>query len=187
MAYKDEYEVARLYTDGEFLQEARRSSSRATTSSPSTSRRRCSPTAIRRPASCKKREYGAVDAAGVPLLARAEAAARHRVRRLRLHRGAPHGAPPDRRIRGDDRRRCWRRSTRTTTRSRSRSRGSPRRCAASATSRRGTSRRRRSAKPRCSPPSAAPRPPPPPPSDPPSIYPLPLREREGPAQREGEG
>ena len=52
MAYKDEYEVARLYTDGAFLQAGRATSSAARTcASSSISRRRCSRAAIRRPAS----------------------------------------------------------------------------------------------------------------------------------------
>ena len=41
MAYKDEYEVARLYTDGRFQRRPDGSSSTATCSSSSTWRRRC--------------------------------------------------------------------------------------------------------------------------------------------------
>ena len=49
MAIKDEYEVARLYTDGAFEQAARASSSRAGTSWSSTLRRRCSRAATSAP------------------------------------------------------------------------------------------------------------------------------------------
>ena len=55
MAYKDEYEVARLYTDGSFLEAGRRPSSTATICvSNSTWRRRCSRASTRRPA-CRAR------------------------------------------------------------------------------------------------------------------------------------
>ena len=87
-------------------EEARRRSSRATTSSPSISRRRCSPIAIPTTGQLKKREYGAWMMPAVPLPRLAEEAARHGARRLRLHRGAQDGAPPDRRVRGHDRQRA---------------------------------------------------------------------------------
>ena len=69
MAYKDEYEVARLYTDGDFLKKLA-GSSRATSSSSSTWRRRCWPTRDPATGQLKKREFGAVDDDAVPLLAK---------------------------------------------------------------------------------------------------------------------
>ena len=61
MAYKDEYEVARLYTDGDFAEEAVASSSTATSSSSF----HLAPPLLRAARSAtgqlKKREYGALD------------------------------------------------------------------------------------------------------------------------------
>ena len=51
MAIKDEYEVARLYTDGSLRSASFAASSPAGSGSSSTSRRRSSPSATRRPAS----------------------------------------------------------------------------------------------------------------------------------------
>ena len=48
MAYKDEYEVARLYTTGDFEKRDARTASTATSSCTSTSRRRCSARGSRR-------------------------------------------------------------------------------------------------------------------------------------------
>ena len=53
LAYKDEYEVARLYTDGAFSRRSK-ACSRATTSWCSTSPRRCWPSPTRAPASPRR-------------------------------------------------------------------------------------------------------------------------------------
>jgi indolepyruvate ferredoxin oxidoreductase len=52
MAYKDEYEVARLFTDGSFEKRVKPRHSRAATKSGITWHRRCSPNATLKPGTC---------------------------------------------------------------------------------------------------------------------------------------
>ena len=95
MAYKDEYEVARLYTDGAFLKKLQRQfegdfklavpSGAAAAGAARSGHRRAREARVR-----------PVDDAGVPAAGAAAPAARHGVRHFRLHRGAPHGAAADR-------------------------------------------------------------------------------------------
>ena len=54
MAYKDEYEVARLYTDGTFLKQVANDLGGDKLRFEFHWRRRCSPRSIRRPASCAR-------------------------------------------------------------------------------------------------------------------------------------
>ena len=150
MAYKDEYEVARLYTDGTFVQAGRRASSTASTcASNSISRRRCSRARDTATGEPRKMTFG-------PWMLRAFAL----LAKLKFLRGTPfdpfgytherqHRAQADRRLRGDARRDAGASSRPTTTTSRSGSPPSRRRSAASATSRRATSRPPRPTRRRC--------------------------------------
>ena len=58
MAYKDEYEVARLYTDGNFLKQVANKLGGDNLRFDSTWRRRCSPSPIRPPACRSKINFG---------------------------------------------------------------------------------------------------------------------------------
>ena len=112
MAYKDEYEVARLYTDRRF-REAGRGSLRGREPALRVPPRAAAPRAQgpghRRAA---QDELRAVDDEGLPASSRTfEGPARHAARRLRLHPRAPHGAPADPRLRGAARARSSRSST----------------------------------------------------------------------------
>ncbi len=98
MAYKDEYEVARLYTQSDFLKRVAdqfRRPLRAALSLRAADPRRPRP-ADRAFAQARIR---AVDADGIPDAGQAAPAARHPARHFRAQRGAPHRAPADRRIR----------------------------------------------------------------------------------------
>jgi hypothetical protein len=95
MAYKDEYEVARLYSDGDFHRKLRQQfdGDYKVTFHPRAA-------AVRRPRSgdgrAEEERVRLVDDAGLSHPRFAEAAARRHVRHLRLQRGTAHGAPPDR-------------------------------------------------------------------------------------------
>jgi indolepyruvate ferredoxin oxidoreductase len=98
--YKDEYEVARLYSDPAFRQGLREQFAgnfRLTL--------HLAPPLIakRDPDSghLTKREFGPWILSAMRLLARLKGPARHRAGHLRLQRRAPYRAPPDRRLRGD--------------------------------------------------------------------------------------
>ena len=136
MAYKDEYEVGRLYTDGEFARGARRA----------VRGRRPAPRVLHGAAGAGEAEgrgarrrrrrsrfgpwtVAAAQAAGARQALRGTA-----VRSVRPHRGAPPRAAPDRRLRGARRRAARTGSTPTSTRSRWRSPTCRRRSAATATS-----------------------------------------------------
>ena len=100
LAYKDEYEVARLYTDGAFLKrlgeqfegdyklEFHLAPPMLAETDPATGEP-------------KKKAYRAVDAEGLPGAGPDEAPARHPLRPVRPHAGAEDGAPAYRRLRED--------------------------------------------------------------------------------------
>ena len=89
MAYKDEYEVARLYTDGAFLKNYS-ASSKAISLLPIIWRRRswCGATGDRR---AEKTRLRPLDALRLQAFNVAAPFARHGARRFRLHPGTPHG------------------------------------------------------------------------------------------------
>ena len=102
MAVKDEYEVARLWTDGSFLAQLGgefESWDRLEV----TWRRRSWPSATRPPATCASAAT-ARGCSGRSACWPCQAAARHRVRHFRPHGRAPHGAPAAARLRGPARR-----------------------------------------------------------------------------------
>ena len=149
MAYKDEYEVARLYTDGRFARQV------AATFEGENLRYEfhLAPPLLARsdPATGvpRKMSFGPWMMTRLPRARALQGPARHAVRPVRLHARAQDGAPADRRLRG-----CWSRrssagSTPAITRSPSASPTSRRRSAASATSRSATSRPRRRRRRRC--------------------------------------
>ena len=126
MAYKDEYEVARLYTDGAFrqkLDQAVRGRLPARVPSGAAAPRRAR-SRHRRAAEAQLR---AVDAAGVRAAGAAEAPARHRARSVRPHGRAADGAPAHRRLRTHARRADARASRPRTMPWQSRSRSCPQR------------------------------------------------------------
>ncbi len=95
MAYKDEYEVARLYTDGDFERRIRE-----TFEGDYKLNFHLAPPVMKgellpngRPA---KRRFGPWMMPAFRVLAKDEAPARHAVRPVRPHRRASHGTPPDR-------------------------------------------------------------------------------------------
>ena len=101
MAYKDEYEVARLYTDGSFLKQVE-------TEFGGDSLRfefhLAPPLLARRDTvdrSAAKNELRPLDAAGLPAAGEAESLARYAVRSVRPFARAPHRAQADRRLRID--------------------------------------------------------------------------------------
>ena len=103
MAIKDEYEVARLWTDGSFLRQLGASSSAGTAlevhlapPAPGRARSRHRPP--------QEAPLRPLDAARVAPAGPPEAPARHRLRPVRPHRRAPHGAPAARRLRDAARR-----------------------------------------------------------------------------------
>ena len=100
MAYKDEYEVARLYSNGEFLRQVAAEFDGEQLRfefhlAPPLLARRDPATGVPR-----KITVRAVDDAGVPAAGAAEIPARHRLRSVRLRRRAPHRAQAHRRLRG---------------------------------------------------------------------------------------
>ena len=103
MAYKDEYEVARLYTDGEFLKGlgAQFEGDLKLTFhlAPPILGRRDEHTGLP-----KKTTFGPWMLKALGVLARVQGPARRRARCLRLQPRAPDGTPPDRRVRGPARR-----------------------------------------------------------------------------------
>ena len=158
LAFKDEYEVARLYAETDFAQRvaAQFEGDYKLDVPPRAAARSASPT--RRPASRRRSDLRPVDDERVPRAREAAPLPRHRARHLRPHGGAQAGARADRRVRGADRRDRSPRSRRTITRSPSSSRRFPSTSAATATSRSASSARRRRRKRGCSPRSARPRP-----------------------------
>ena len=117
MAYKDEYEVARLYTDGTFCKKLRRQFEGDFTLEYHLAPPLFAPARSGQPASraSAPSDLGCVHV--FRFLARLRRAARHGFRYFRLHQGAAHGAALDRRIRSDPSRACRRRSLPTITRS----------------------------------------------------------------------
>ena len=104
MAYKDEYEVARLYTDGEFAKELAEQFE-----GDLRLEFYMAPPALVKPkggraAAPKKVRFGPWLLPLLKVLARGKALRGTRVRSVRPHRGAPPRAPPDRRVRGARRR-----------------------------------------------------------------------------------
>ncbi len=103
MAYKDEYEVARLYADGAFLRQAA-----AEFDGDLRFTFHLAPPLLARRDPVNRRaaqdDVRAVDAARLRPVGAAEGPARHRARSVRPHRGAPRRAQADRRLRNDARR-----------------------------------------------------------------------------------
>ena len=125
MAYKDEYEVARLHTDPAFPAKIaahvrRRLQDQLHHLAP--------PLIAKRNAKgeLQKQPFGPWMLHGVPRAGEAQGPARHRVRHLRPHRGAQHRARADRRVPRAASRKCCARSAPATWRWRSRSRASRR-------------------------------------------------------------
>ena len=138
MAYKDEYEVARLYTNGHFEKQVASAFEGENLRyefhmAPPLLAKKDPVTGLPR-----KMSFGPWMLKAMGVLAKFKAAARHAARRLRLHPRAPHRAPAHPRVRGADRRRSWRSSMPAIMRPPSGSPASRRRSAASATSRSGT-------------------------------------------------
>ena len=133
MAYKDEYEVARLYAEPSFLAQVKNEVAGDNLHAQIPPRA----AAVRaqgqgdRPA--EEDDARALDAAGVPRAREVQVPARHRARHLRLFGRAPHRAQADRRLRGDARRDHGQARRRRTITSRSASPTSRKRSAASAT------------------------------------------------------
>ncbi len=105
MAYKDEYEVGRLYSDGEFAQAI----AERFEGDDLRLEFYMAPPALVKPKggaakAPKKVRFGPWMLPVLKLLARAQGAARHAVRSVRPHRRAPPRAAPDRRVRGAGRR-----------------------------------------------------------------------------------
>ena len=132
MAYKDEYEVARLYSDGAFLRQAA-----AEFDGKLRFTFHLAPPLLARrdPATGEPQQDDVrpVDDARVRPVGEAEVPARHRVRSVRPQRGAPHRAQARRRLRSDARRGARQAHAARTTTSRSASPRSRKRSAASAT------------------------------------------------------
>ena len=124
LAYKDEYEVARLYADPAFLAKVRANfdGDYKLLLPPRPAADRGQGRGERRGAQDGVRS---LDAGRVPGAGEAEGAARHGARRVRAERGTPDRAPPDRGIRGD-RRRSPRRPGARQPRARGRDRRGPR-------------------------------------------------------------
>ena len=137
MAYKDEYEVGRLYSDGDFHKKL---GAQFEGDYKLTFHLAPPLFADRDPTTgeLKKREFGGWVMPLFRLLASHEAPARRQARRLRLHRGASHGTPPDRRVPGHDRVAAGHARARIIMGWRCRSRRCRKPCAALATSRRRT-------------------------------------------------
>ena len=103
LAYKDEYEVARLYTERRVRSGASPSSSRATSSSRCTSRRRSSRGIDPNTGRPRKRRFGRLDDPGLPPAGAGPLPARHALRSVRLQCGAARRAAADQGLRGADR------------------------------------------------------------------------------------
>ena len=102
LAYKDEYEVARLYTDGEFerrLAEQFEGDFKLALHLAPPALARLDPNTGRP----RKRRFGRWMLERLPSARAAALPARHGARSVRLQRGAPRGAPADRGLRGADR------------------------------------------------------------------------------------
>ena len=150
MAYKDEYEVARLYTDGSFLAQVAEtfdgdnlrfefhSGAAALGATRSYDR------------AAAQDELRSVAAAGFPAAGEPQVPARNGLRSVRPHAGAPHGKKADRRLPSDARQSARRADSRTIITSPWRLRRSPKRSAASAMSNNATSPPRKPTKQRCS-------------------------------------
>ncbi len=146
LAYKDEYEVARLYTERRVRAAPRRAVRGRLQARACTSRRRSSPASIRTPDGPRKRRFGRLDAQGVPRAGEGALPARHALRPVRPQRGAARRAAADQGLRGADRGDPGRARCATGSRPRWRSPRCRTRSAASARSRPRRSRRREARK-----------------------------------------
>ena len=102
LAYKDEYEVARLFSDGDFDSQLR---AQFNGDYKVKVHLGPAPAGGARPGDRPPEETGirAVDPDRLPAARQVQAAARHGAGPVRLHRRAPPGAPTDRRLRADHR------------------------------------------------------------------------------------
>ena len=150
MAYKDEYEVARLYADGAFAKQVENELG-GERSAPACASGAAAARAQRQDhRRAEEDDLRPVDLPAVRAAGEVQVPARHRVRSVRLFGGAQDRARAGARLRGHARGGAGEAQRRTTTTSRWGSPRSRRKSAASATSSCATSRPPRPTRPRCS-------------------------------------